>query len=29
LFLRVSEVTEKIKTRLKPTPGENFNSHPL
>jgi hypothetical protein len=28
-FLRVSKVTEKIKTRSKPTPGENFNSHPL
>jgi hypothetical protein len=29
LFLRVSKVTEKIKTRSKPTPSENFNSHPL
>jgi hypothetical protein len=28
-FLRVSKVTEKIKTRSKPTPSENFNSHPL
>jgi hypothetical protein len=28
-FLRVSEVTEKIKTRSKPTPSEHFNSHPL
>jgi hypothetical protein len=28
-FLRVSKVTEKIKTRLKPTLSENFNSHPL
>jgi hypothetical protein len=27
--LRVSKVTEKIKTRSKPTPSENFNSHPL
>jgi hypothetical protein len=25
----VSKVTEKIKTRSKPTPSENFNSHPL
>jgi hypothetical protein len=25
----VSRVTEKIKTRSKPTPSENFNSHPL
>jgi hypothetical protein len=28
-FLRVSKVTEKIKTRSKPTPSENFTSHPL
>jgi hypothetical protein len=28
-FLRVSKVTEKIKTRSKPTPSENFNNHPL
>jgi hypothetical protein len=28
-FLRVSKVTEKIKTRSKSTPSENFNSHPL
>jgi hypothetical protein len=28
-FLRVSKVTEKIKTPSKPTPSENFNSHPL
>jgi hypothetical protein len=28
-FLRVFKVTEKIKTRSKPTPSENFNSHPL
>jgi hypothetical protein len=28
-FLRVSKVTGKIKTRSKPTPSENFNSHPL
>jgi hypothetical protein len=28
-FLCVSKVTEKIKTRSKPTPSENFNSHPL
>jgi hypothetical protein len=28
-FLRVSKVTEKIKTRSQPTPSENFNSHPL
>jgi hypothetical protein len=28
-LLRVSKVTEKIKTRSKPTPSENFNSHPL
>jgi hypothetical protein len=28
-FLRVSKVTAKIKTRSKPTPSENFNSHPL
>jgi hypothetical protein len=28
-FLRVSKVTEKIKTRSKTTPSENFNSHPL
>jgi hypothetical protein len=28
-FLRVSKVTEKIKTGSKPTPSENFNSHPL
>jgi hypothetical protein len=28
-FLRVSKVAEKIKTRSKPTPSENFNSHPL
>jgi hypothetical protein len=27
--LRVSKVTEKIKTRSKPTPSENFYSHPL
>jgi hypothetical protein len=26
-FLRVSKVTEKIKTRSKP--GEGFNSHPV
>jgi hypothetical protein len=25
----VSKITEKIKTRSKPTPSENFNSHPL
>jgi hypothetical protein len=25
----VSKVTEKIKTRSKPTPSENFSSHPL
>jgi hypothetical protein len=25
----VSKVTEKIKTPSKPTPSENFNSHPL
>jgi hypothetical protein len=25
----VSKVTEKIKTRSKPTPSENFNSHSL
>jgi hypothetical protein len=25
----VSKVTEKIKTRSKPTPSENLNSHPL
>jgi hypothetical protein len=25
----VSKVTEKIKTRSKSTPSENFNSHPL
>jgi hypothetical protein len=25
----VSKVTEKIKTRSKPTTSENFNSHPL
>jgi hypothetical protein len=25
----VSKVTEKIKTRSKPTPSENFKSHPL
>jgi hypothetical protein len=25
----VSKVTEKIKTRSKPTPSEDFNSHPL
>jgi hypothetical protein len=25
----VSKVTEKIKTRSKPTPSENFNGHPL
>jgi hypothetical protein len=25
----VSKVTEKMKTRSKPTPSENFNSHPL
>jgi hypothetical protein len=29
LFLRVSKATEKIKTRSKPTPSENFNSDPL
>jgi hypothetical protein len=28
-FLRISKVTEKIKTSSKPTPSENFNSHPL
>jgi hypothetical protein len=28
-FLRVSKVTEKMKTRSKPTPSENFNSHKL
>jgi hypothetical protein len=28
-FLRVSKVTAKIKTRSKPTPSENCNSHPL
>jgi hypothetical protein len=28
-FLRMSKLTEKIKTRSKPTPSENFNSHPL
>jgi hypothetical protein len=28
-FLRVSKVTGKIKTRSKPTPSENFNSHRL
>jgi hypothetical protein len=28
-FLCVSNVTQKIKTRSKPTPSENFNSHPL
>jgi hypothetical protein len=27
--MRVSKVTEKIKTRSKPTQSENFNSHPL
>jgi hypothetical protein len=25
----VSKVTEKIKTRSGPAPGEGFNSHPL
>jgi hypothetical protein len=25
----VAKVTAKIKTRSKPTPSENFNSHPL
>jgi hypothetical protein len=31
LFLRLSKakVTKKIKTPSKPTPSENFNSHPL
>jgi hypothetical protein len=28
-FLRVSKVTEKIKSRSKPTPSENFNSRLL
>jgi hypothetical protein len=28
-LLRVSKVTEKIKTRSKLTPSENFRSHPL
>jgi hypothetical protein len=28
-FLRLFKVTEKIKTRSKPTQSENFNSHPL
>jgi hypothetical protein len=28
-FLRVAKVTEKIKTRSKSTPSENFNCHSL